>query len=118
MIQVTIHHDENRHVSAFEYSGHANYEDSGKDLVCASASTIAMYTVNVIFGLTNVEPKIDQALEGGGYLKVDLPTDLPQEIDMQIQLVLQVMTAQVYSIVEKYPEFIRVKYELVGGGTE
>ncbi|MBM7606951.1 ribosomal-processing cysteine protease Prp [Ureibacillus composti] len=118
MITVKIHHDENRHVSAFEFSGHAEYDQSGKDLVCAGASTIAIGTVNAIYALLQIEPKIEQATEGGGYLRVDLPTDLDSDVDAKLQLIVQVMTAQIYSMVESYGQYIRINYNLVGGGTE
>ncbi|RKQ20179.1 ribosomal-processing cysteine protease Prp [Ureibacillus endophyticus] len=118
MITVTIHHDENRHVSAFEFSGHAEYDQTGRDLVCAGASTIAIGTVNAIYALLNIEPEVDQATEGGGYLRVDLPTKLDADIDAKLQLIVQVMTAQVYSMVQNYGQYIRINYNQVGGGTK
>ncbi|MCP1145426.1 ribosomal-processing cysteine protease Prp [Lysinibacillus endophyticus] len=118
MITVTIHHDENRHVSAFEFSGHAEYDQTGRDLVCAGASTIAIGTVNAIYALLNIEPEVDQATEGGGYLRVDLPTELDADIDAKLQLIVQVMTAQVYSMVQNYGQYIRINYNQVGGGTK
>lgn len=121
MITVTLHHDENRNVSEFEFSGHAGYDDSGKDLVCAAASTLASGTVNAIYSLANVEPKIVQAQEEGGYLKVSLPTDLDEETYKKVQLIIQVMTAQVYTLMNSYGsvgEFIKLEYKLVGGGTQ
>ena len=110
MITVTIHHDEARHVSAFEFSGHAEYSEPGKDLVCAGASTVAFGTVNAIYSLLKVEPIIDQAQEGGGYLRVDLPTDIDVEIDEKLQLIVQVMTAQIYTMVETYGQYIQIRY--------
>jgi len=113
MITVTIHHDEMRHVSAFEFSGHAGYDETGKDLVCAGASTIAIGTVNAIYALLKIEPTIEQAVAGGGYLRVDLPTELDAEVDEKLQLIVQVMTAQVYSMVENYGQYIQIKYHKV-----
>lgn len=118
MITVTIHHDEMRHVSAFEFSGHAGYDEKGKDLVCAGASTVAIGTVNAIYALLKIEPKIEQAAEGGGYLRVELPTDIDSEVDDKLQLIVQVMTAQVYSMVENYGQYIEIKYQKTGGGIQ
>ncbi|MEK4230142.1 ribosomal-processing cysteine protease Prp [Solibacillus sp. FSL H8-0538] len=118
MINVTIVHDETRHVSAFEFSGHAEYDESGKDLVCAGASTIAIGTVNAIYALLNIEPAIEQAAEGGGYLRVDLPADLEEAVDSKLQFIVQVMTAQVYSMVQNYGQYIQINYKQVGGGTK
>lgn len=113
MITVTIYHDEARHVSAFEFSGHAEYNEPGKDLVCAGASTVAFGTVNAIYTLLKIEPEIEQAIEGGGYLRVDLPDDLDADIDEKLQLIVQVMTTQIYSMVESYGQYIQIKYKQI-----
>ena len=39
---------ENNHINYIKISGHANYLDFGKDIVCASVSSIAITTVNAI----------------------------------------------------------------------
>ena len=36
-----------------EISGHANYDEFGKDIVCASVSSIVMTTVNSIMNIDN-----------------------------------------------------------------
>ncbi|GGG27530.1 hypothetical protein GCM10007425_22600 [Lysinibacillus alkalisoli] len=109
MIQVTIFHDENRHVHAFEMSGHAEYDESGKDLVCAGASAIGFGAVNAIYALLQLKPEIEQAGEGG-YLKVTLPTDIDEKMDEKLQLIVQVMTAQFYTMVESYGQYIKISY--------
>lgn len=110
MITVKIFHDENRHVHVFEMSGHAEYDEPGKDLVCAGASAIGFGAVNAIFALLQIKPDIEQAGEGG-YLKVTLPQDLDKEIDAKLQLIVQTMTAQFYTMVESYGQYIQISYE-------
>ena len=36
-----------------EISGHANYDEFGKDIVCASVSSVVMTTVNSIMNIDN-----------------------------------------------------------------
>lgn len=109
MIKVTIFHDENRHVHAFEMSGHAEFDDKGKDLVCAGASAIGFGTVNAIYALLQITPDIEQAGEGG-YLRVAFPADLDSEVDAKLQLIVQTMTAQFYTMVESYGQYIQISY--------
>jgi len=45
MIRISVKHDEIR------ISGHADYDEFGKDIVCASVSSIAITTVNAILRL-------------------------------------------------------------------
>lgn len=43
----------NENVISIEIKGHTNYEDIGKDIVCASISSIVTTTVNAILRLDN-----------------------------------------------------------------
>jgi uncharacterized protein YsxB (DUF464 family) len=47
MIKIKVNKD------SIEISGHANYDDYGKDIVCASVSSIVTTTVNGILELEN-----------------------------------------------------------------
>ena len=52
-----------------EISGHAKYDDYGKDIVCASVSSIATTSVNAILRFDNEAIKYE---EKEGYLKIDI----------------------------------------------
>src|SRR5574344_527290 len=47
MIKVIIKKNNNQ-INSIECSGHANYEDYGKDIVCASFSTMLITSINAI----------------------------------------------------------------------
>lgn len=46
MIKVKVKYNEN-FIDSFVMSGHSDYDVSGKDIVCASASSIAISSVNL-----------------------------------------------------------------------
>lgn len=46
MIKVSINHD-NDFISDFKIVGHANYDTLGKDIVCASVSSISIASINL-----------------------------------------------------------------------
>lgn len=50
MIKVKIEYN-NDFVKSFKISGHANYDDYGKDIVCASVSSIAITSINLALKL-------------------------------------------------------------------
>ena len=52
MIKVTIKNNNNQ-INKILISGHANYSEAGKDIVCASVSSIAITTINAILSLDN-----------------------------------------------------------------
>ncbi len=68
MIKITVNYSNNL-VSEIVIEGHSNYEVSGKDIVCASVSSIAITTINAIIRLD------DKALayqEKDGYLNLKI----------------------------------------------
>ena len=66
-------------------SGHADFAEHGKDLVCAGASAVSFGAVNAVIALTGKTPEIQQGTDGG-YLKVIFPET---EKDDDIQLIVQ-----------------------------
>ena len=43
----------NNIIESVTFKGHANYDDYGKDIVCAAVSATYLCTVNAIFSLNN-----------------------------------------------------------------
>lgn len=100
MIKVNIEKNNNKIVS-LEVSGHSNYDEKGKDIVCAGVSAV------VVGGLNSLIIEDKKALEyecREGYSKIFI-----KKIDNDnIQVILQVITTQLYTIEESYPKFIKI----------
>ena len=47
-------------IHSFEMTGHADFAEHGKDLVCAGASAVSFGAVNAIIALTGETPEIQQ----------------------------------------------------------
>ena len=50
MIKINVNYDDN-YVSKFKVSGHAGYDVSGKDIVCASVSSLVISSINLALRL-------------------------------------------------------------------
>jgi len=48
MITVIVNRDESRNIVGLVMTGHADYDESGKDIVCAGASTLMYTAVNAL----------------------------------------------------------------------
>ena len=46
MIKIKVNYKDN-FIDSFKISGHANYDDYGKDIVCASVSSVAITSINL-----------------------------------------------------------------------
>ena len=94
MIKISIKDDE------IIISGHANYEDYGKDIVCASISTIAITTINAIIEFDNTSIDVE---EKDGYLKINILKHT-KEVDTLISNM-----NKLFSELElKYPKNIKI----------
>ena len=55
MIRVTIYKTDGHKYAGFDISGHAGYDESGNDVVCAAVSAIVINTINSIERFTDDE---------------------------------------------------------------
>jgi uncharacterized protein len=108
MITVTITKDQSDRIHAFEMSGHADFAEYGKDLVCAGASAVSFGAVNAIIALTGITPEVLQG-DNGGYLKVLLPK--ASEKDDDIQLIVQAMIVSLQTIEVDYGQHIKIIFK-------
>ena len=93
----------NNYYKGIIITGHANYDDFGKDIVCASVSSIIYTTVN---GLLNINEKSIEFLDNDEYMeiKVLLSNDITNS------LILNMMT-MLKEIEKRYPKNIKVNEE-------
>jgi len=106
MIKVIIQQDSEQRITGFTMSGHADFDVHGKDLVCAGASAVVFGTVNALYALTDCEPDVDMADEGG-YLSVKFE----DASDDSVQTILETMIVSLKTIESEYNEFIKLEYE-------
>ncbi|PMC37174.1 ribosomal-processing cysteine protease Prp [Bacillus sp. UMB0899] len=110
MINARIYRSNEGLITSFTLSGHAEFDEYGKDLVCAGASAVTFGAVNAVLSLTNIEPQIDQGGEGG-FLQVKLPSTLDQSISDKVQLLLEGMVVSLQTIERDYGQYISVSDE-------
>lgn len=95
---------ENRRITAFSISGHADAGPYGHDLVCAGVSAISFGTVNAIEALCGIQLHIDSE-EDGGHLRGRVPA-LGSDDDSRVQLLLEGMVVSMQSMAKEYGEYI------------
>lgn len=105
MISVDVQRNENNEISTLIVSGHANADEHGRDLICASISVLGQ---TVILGLYEIA-KIDVKYEiRDGYLSLTLPENLTEEERQQANLLLDTMFMGIKYTAESYPGYIRI----------
>lgn len=84
-----------------EIKGHAMYDDFGKDIVCASISSIAITSINVIL---RINKNAIEVLEDEGYLKINIKSN-----DKYVNLVIDNMIDEFNELAIQYPKNIKVE---------
>lgn len=83
-------------------SGHAEYDESGKDIVCAAVSSASILTVNGIelFG----KKDLINVTEKDGYLKVKVNNS-----DETVQTLIQNLMNALTELELDYPKYIKIE---------
>ena len=100
MIKVKLE-QQNAKYTKITMTGHAMYDDYGKDIVCAAASSIATTTVNGILAL-NKESLSYEVSDKGLIIEVKTTDEI-------IQTLINNMVNLLKDLEEQYPENIEVK---------
>jgi len=98
---ITVRLEKDRYIKQVEVSGHAKYDEYGKDIVCASVSSIVTTTVNAIIRIVEDSISYDES-DGKVLIKV-LKTD-----DV-INKLLENMIDLLGELSQTYPKNITIK---------
>lgn len=94
MIKISIQDD------SIVINGHAMFDDYGKDIVCASVSSIAITTINAIIEFDNTSIDVR---ENDGYLKIDI-----LKHNKNVDILISNMIKLFEELEKKYPNNIKI----------
>lgn len=103
MIKVHIKYQDDK-ICKIIMNGHSGYSESGSDIVCASASTIAITSVNAIL-------KFDQDAifykQDEGFLEITVHHD-----SKEVKFILENMAELLEELSSNYPKYIKINKEV------
>lgn len=98
MIKINIEKNDKK-INKIDISGHAMYDESGKDIVCAAVSSTVITTVNHILSLG----KTIDYIEGKDLLTIMVIKD-----DKVTQTLLNNMISMLCELESDYPKYIKI----------
>ena len=107
MIRISVYQDSGGRFSGFDFSGHAEYADSGSDIVCAAVSALVITTINAVETLTG-EQFTNSADEKEGTIHFRFLT-----FGHDSQLLIQAMLLGLGEMENSYSQYIDLIYEEV-----
>lgn len=109
MINVIIYQDSSKQYIGFMLKGHAGYDVSGKDIVCAAVSTLVINTINSIEQLSK-DKFIFENDESTGYIKLLLE----DKVSLESRILLESLVLGLKSILEnENKKYIRIVFKEV-----
>lgn len=111
MIKIKIFRDKDNYIKKYTVSGHANFDDYGKDIVCAAISVLAQTTLLSLVKVCGLEKKsIEYTIDDKtGFLDVNLPENIEISILENTQIVLNTLIVGVKSVIESYPKYVTLQ---------
>ncbi len=108
MIKATLYLNQNAKYIGFDIKGHAGYAESGKDIICAAVSTLAITIANSIETHTNVQFEEDMDDNGSITFKIT------SQVDDEAQLLLSTLALGLDDLSKTYgKKYLKVHYKEV-----
>lgn len=111
MITVRIWRGSDGRITRFRLSGHAGFDEPGRDVVCAGVSAVAETAVRALQELAGLDPAVDIERRGaqGSVLDCNLE-GLAGAGDDRAQTILEAMVVGLKGISEIHPEYIHIEW--------
>ncbi len=102
-------------ISGFEVSGHANYDDPGKDIVCSAVSMLTINTINTLEAVVKLKPNKEiYYKQEDDFISLDIALESLGEQGLRdTQIVMRSYELGMIDLLRAYQEFIEVYYEEV-----
>ncbi|MDO5027306.1 MAG: ribosomal-processing cysteine protease Prp [Tissierellia bacterium] len=112
MIKVTLKTREKK-LLGFQVTGHAGYDDYGKDIVCAAVSVLTFNAINSLEEIIKLKKEIKYTIKDN-FIELDIYPEKFHEQNMHdTQLILRSFEMGVISILREYQEMIGLYYKEV-----
>lgn len=103
MIAIHIERDDQGRITSFRIAGHAEYDEPGKDIVCAAVSAISIGAINAVEKLLGVRM---EAHDEPGLLTCRVPPT-SEELQRDVQLLLEGMVSALEDVQSAYSRWVR-----------
>lgn len=109
MIKVNVLSDSDGNYRSIELKGHAGYDEYGKDILCASISSLTLNMANSVEQFTD-DRFLAEAEEDTGHFKFKFTGNISPES----KLLMNSLILGIKNIIESYGEkYIKIRFEEV-----
>ena len=91
-----------------ECSGHTDYDEFGKDVLCATISGIVQSCYLGLREVLNINAKLERKLDDG-YIKFELPRDIDNNKLNQSQILFETVYVSIEDLQKGYSKYISME---------
>lgn len=107
MIRIKVERGQTGAISRVAVTGHANYGEYGRDLVCAAVSGITISMANAMEQLTGVT--LHQPDDGEGKVDLRIPEEIDKQTHQKLTLLLEATFLALKNVADEYPAYVTVE---------
>lgn len=110
MTTIKIFRNQNRYIVKYEVSGHVDFDEHGRDILCAAVSVLSQTAILALEKVCKISHcDIDLCVdEKTGYLRVSLSDQIPKDKRDKANIVLESMVVGMEDISLQYPKYINL----------
>ncbi|TCS96491.1 ribosomal-processing cysteine protease Prp [Hazenella coriacea] len=108
MIRIRVERNEQAEIERVLITGHADFDESGKDIVCAAVSGISIGMVNAIEEMFGVQMHADDDGDGKVDCRIPLHLDDPEKL-AKIRLLLEAMVVSLRNMADEFPSYVKIR---------
>ena len=113
MTTIKIFRNQNRDIVRYEVSGHVDFDEHGRDILCAAVSVLSQTSILALEKVCRIKQS-DLELcvdEQSGYLMASLSKKLQGEERKCANIVLESMVVGMEDLAKQYPKYIKITRE-------
>ncbi|MCX8129346.1 MAG: ribosomal-processing cysteine protease Prp [Clostridia bacterium] len=110
MINISIVRDKSKFIWQFVVKGHAEYDEPGRDIICAAVSVTAYTAVGALEELAGLKGCYT---EREGYMMCSIPQGIPESKKQIVKIILETTTIGFKQIELAYEDYVSVLDEEV-----
>ena len=92
----------------FECSGHTGYDEFGKDILCASISSMTQMTCLGIIEILKIPARLTRN-DDKGYIKLEIPESISEKMLDKSQLLLNTLKHSIEDLLKGYKKYIKLE---------
>lgn len=102
----------NNQIISVECNGHTGFDEFGKDILCASISSLIQGCALGLLKVAEIKNLQIQKKDTDGYYKITIPSNISKEQQEKANVLLNTLELCLKDFVKGYPKYIKMEVKI------